>query len=223
MGKIIVIEGTDCSGKETQSKLLKEYLTNNGYKVKTLSYPMYDTPTGKIIAGPLLGKPSVSPTWFTAPMELDPMVASLYYAADRKANLPLLLDTINNNDIIILDRYTYSNMAHQGSKLPNYEDRLNMYNFLENLEFNLLSLPKPDVVFFLYLPYTYGIEMKKNRSELLDESEKNEQHQINSEKTYLELTKLYNFIKINCVLNNKVRTKEDISNEIITKVKKLLK
>ena len=59
IGKIIVIEGTDCSGKETQTRLLVEKLTNDGLKVKRLSFPMYDTPTGKIIGACLLGKPQM--------------------------------------------------------------------------------------------------------------------------------------------------------------------
>ena len=89
------------------------------------------------------------------------------------------------------------------------------------LEFDLLGLPRPDLVLFLYLPYKYGMEIKKNRIEALDEAEKNELHQIKSENTYLELAKLYNFEQINCVENGLVRTREDISKDVISKVKKL--
>ncbi len=221
MGKIIVIEGTDCSGKETQSKLLKSYLEQNGIKVATFSYPQYNTPTGKIIGGPLLGKPSICPSWFDNYVEIDSKVASLYFAADRRASLPVLKDLINNNEIVIIDRYIYSNMGHQGSKIEDKEERLKMYKFLETLEFDLLELPRPDLVIFLYLPYSYGEEIKKNRAEKLDEAEKSQTHQIKSERTYLELTELYDFEKIDCFTNGTVKTREEINKEVISHIKKL--
>ena len=221
MGKIIVIEGTDCSGKETQSKLLKSYLEQNGIKVATFSYPQYNTPTGKIIGGPLLGKPSICPSWFNNHVEVDSKVASLYFAADRRASLPVLKELINNNEIVIIDRYIYSNMGHQGSKIEDKEERLKMYKFLETLEFDLLELPRPDLVIFLYLPYSYGEELKKNRVETLDEAEKSQTHQIKSERTYLELTEIYGFEKIDCFTNGTVKTREEINKEVISHVKKL--
>lgn len=221
MGKIIVIEGTDCSGKETQSKLLKSYLEQNGIKVATFSYPQYNTPTGKIIGGPLLGKPSICPSWFNNYVEVDSKVASLYFAADRRASLPVLKELINNNEIVIIDRYIYSNMGHQGSKIEDKEERLKMYKFLETLEFDLLELPRPDLVIFLYLPYSYGEELKKNRLETLDKAEKSQTHQIKSERTYLELTELYGFEKIDCFTNGTVKTREEINKEVISHVKKL--
>lgn len=221
MGKIIVIEGTDCSGKETQSKLLKSYLEQNGIKVATFSYPQYNTPTGKIIGGPLLGKPSICPSWFNNYVEVDSKVASLYFAADRRASLPVLKELINNNEIVIIDRYIYSNMGHQSSKIEDKEERLKMYKFLETLEFDLLELPRPDLVIFLYLPYSYGEELKKNRLETLDEAEKSQTHQIKSERTYLELTELYGFEKIDCFTNGTVKTREEINKEVILHVKKL--
>ena len=221
MGKIIVIEGTDCSGKETQSKLLKSYLEQNGIKVATFSYPQYNTPTGKIIGGPLLGKPSICPSWFNNYVEVDSKVASLYFAADRRASLPVLKELVNNNEIVIIDRYIYSNMGHQGSKIEDKEERLKMYKFLETLEFDLLELPRPDLVIFLYLPYSYGEELKKNRVETLDEAEKSQTHQIKSERTYLELTELYGFEKIDCFTNGTVKTREEINKEVISHVKKL--
>ena len=221
MGKIIVIEGTDCSGKETQSKLLKSYLEQNGIKVATFSYPQYNTPTGKIIGGPLLGKPSICPSWFNNYVEVDSKVASLYFAADRRASLPVLKELINNNEIVIIDRYIYSNMGHQGSKIEDKEERLKMYKFLETLEFDLLELPRPDLVIFLYLPYSYGEELKKNRVETVDEAEKSQTHQIKSERTYLELTELYGFEKIDCFSNGTVKTREEINKEVISHVKKL--
>ena len=86
-GKIIVIEGTDCSGKETQSKKLEEYLKQSGKKCKSFYFPNYESPTGKIVGGPYLGKDYICDGWFDeGAINVDPKVASLYYAADRKYN-----------------------------------------------------------------------------------------------------------------------------------------
>ena len=86
-GKIIVIEGTDCSGKETQSRLLEKRLNDEGIKCIRFGFPMYESPTGKIVGGAYLGKPEISEGLFPegAP-NVDPLVACLYYAADRKYN-----------------------------------------------------------------------------------------------------------------------------------------
>ena len=87
-GKLIVVEGTDCSGKETQTNLLMKILENNDIPVTKFSFPNYESPTGKIIAGPYLGKPYVSNSWFKeGAVNVEAKVASLYYAADRLYNI----------------------------------------------------------------------------------------------------------------------------------------
>ena len=87
-GKLIVIEGTDCSGKETQTNLLLKKLNSEGIKVEKFSFPNYQSPTGKIIGGPYLGKEYICDCWFSeGATKVDPKVASLYYAADRKYNI----------------------------------------------------------------------------------------------------------------------------------------
>ena len=116
-GKIIVIEGTDCSGKQTQSQLLIERLKKDGYKCVSLSFPCYDTPTGKIVGGAYLGKPEICESFFENAVKLDPKIACLYYAADRKYNIGKVLDYIDKGYYVILDRYVTSNLAHQGCKI----------------------------------------------------------------------------------------------------------
>ena len=86
-GKLIVIEGNDCSGKQTQGTLLVENLKKMGYPAIYLSFPMYDTPTGRIIAGPILGKEEFGPCFFEEGIDLDPYIASLYYAAFVTSNI----------------------------------------------------------------------------------------------------------------------------------------
>ena len=122
-GKLIVIEGTDCSGKETQSKLLVKKLNAMGLKAINLSFPMYDTPTGRIAGGPILGKKEIGECWFSeGPVFLDPKVFCLYLAADRKYNFPKIQNYLDQGYYVILDRYVSSNMAHQGAKIEDPDD-----------------------------------------------------------------------------------------------------
>lgn len=223
MNKIIVIEGTDCSGKETQTKLLLENLKKDGIKIDSMSFPNYESPTGKIVGGPYLGKEYICDGWFAEGAALvDPYVAMCYFGADRRYNLPLIKEKLNNGHLI-LDRYVYSNMAHQAGKLDDVDARNKMIDKLEEFEFGILELPRPDIAIFLYMPYEYGLKLKEGRSEKLDQHEISYENQVNSIKTYLEMESRYNFIRIDCVKDGFIRTKQDISDEIYKKVKKILK
>ena len=220
-GKILVIEGTDCSGKETQSRLLEKRLNEKGKKCIRFSFPMYDTPTGKIVGGSYLGKPEISPSLFEeGAVNVDPHVVCLYYAADRKYNMPKIEEYLNKGYYVILDRYTTSNLAHQGSKIKDDDERFNMYQWIDKLEYWLLKLPKPDLTIFLHVPFENTIELRKNR-EFIDEHEKSEEHLKNAEKAYIELSELYNWNKIECIRNGKLRTIEDINDEIYQIVEKM--
>ena len=219
MNKIIVIEGTDCSGKETQSKMLLDRLNKDGLSSVYMTFPAYDTPTGKIVGGSYLGKESIGECVFPeGAVNVDAKVASLYYAADRLYNKPVIEENLENYNLII-DRYVESNMAHQGSKIKDQEKRYDMYNFLSSLEYDLLKLPKPDITIFLYMPYEQACILKKNRTEL-DQHELNPEHLKHAEECYLELSKLHNYIKIDCVKDGVIRSVEDINNEVYEKVKK---
>ena len=222
MGKFIVIEGTDCSGKETQSKLLVEKLTNLGKKAIRITFPNYDSPTGKIIGGPYLGKEEISSCWFPeGAVHVDPKVACLYYAADRKYNEGEIKKYLDDDYFVICDRYISSNMAHQGSKIHDDNERFNMYQWIDKLEYWLLGLPKPDKTIFLHVPYSYAFELKKNRISL-DEHEKSEEHLKNSEVAYLELSTYYNWTNINCIKENSIRTIEDINEERMNNINEYL-
>jgi len=222
MGKFIVIEGTDCSGKETQSRLIVEKLTKMGKKAIRMTFPNYDSPTGKIVGGPYLGKEEISPCWFPeGAVNVDPRVVSLYYAADRKYNVNEIKKYLDDDYFVICDRYTSSNMAHQGSKIHNDNERFEMYQWIDKLEFWLLGLPKPDKTIFLHVPYSYAFELKKNR-ERLDEHEKCEEHLKSSEIAYVELAAIYNWTSINCIENDKIRSIESINDEVFENLKEYL-
>lgn len=218
-GKLIVIEGTDCSGKETQSNLLKEKLEGVGCLVYKDSFPMYDTPTGKIIGGPYLGKKHIGKGWFDeGASNVDPLVASAYFTADRKYNIDKINEKLDQGYTVILDRYVESNMAHQGGKIFNKVKREDLYWRLDLLEYEIFELPRPDRVFFLYMPQEYTEILKKGRKESADQHESDVKYLLNSEKAYLELATMYNFVTINCVENNQIKTIEEISDSLFGEV-----
>lgn len=215
-GKIIVIEGTDCSGKETQTSLLFQHLLRNGKKVERFGFPNYESPTGRIVGGPYLGKPYIGNCYFKeGPVEVDPKVAALYYAADRRYNIKKINEYLDAGYDVILDRYVESNMGHQGAKIFDKEKRLELYKWLEKLEYDLLELPKPDLTIFLYMPYQQVSKLKATRKESEDLAEQDANHLKNAEHTYLELADIYNFITVNCMEDNHLRKIEDINAEII--------
>jgi dTMP kinase len=216
-GKLILIEGTDCSGKQTQSELLLKRLNEAGIKAQMLSFPMYDTPTGKIIGGPYLGKEYIGECWFKEGADnVPPKVSSLYFTLDRLYNISKVTDLLDKGINVILDRYTPSNMAHHGGKLDNKEERLAFYDFIDTLEYQMLKLPKPDYSYLLYMPYEYGKKLREMRSktEALDEHEKSERNLRNAEKAYLEISEIYNFKIINSIKNNEIRSIENINDEL---------
>ena len=219
-GKIIVVEGTDCSGKETQTSLLVQGLRREGRKIERLSFPDYDTPTGRIVGGPYLGKEHIGEGFFPeGAANVDPKVAALYYAADRRYNRDKILKLLDDGIDVVLDRYVESNMGHQGGKLFDKEDRLKLYEDLENLEYGFLELPRPDLTIILYVPYKKVAELRSGSRELPDQHESNPIHIRNAEKAYLELVELHNYKKIDCVdkkgkLRDILEIQEDIYKEV---------
>lgn len=222
-GKLIVIEGTDCSGKETQSNILLEKLKNDGLKIEKLSFPMYDTPSGYIVGACVLGKPQMGECIFNeGTTNIPPKVAALYYAADRLYNIEKINKMLDEGTTVILDRYVESNMGHQAGKFKDKKDKLEMMNWLEKLEFELLELPKPDMVLFLYMPYQYTIELRNKRLEAADGAERDAEHLKNAEATYSLMAEKYNYDIIQCVEKDKVRTIEEINKDIYNIVKNKL-
>lgn len=212
-GKFIVIEGTDCSGKETQTKLIEKKLKEQGYKCMRLSFPVYDSPTGEIVGECYLGRHSKS-FFKEGATNVDPYIAALYYAADRKYNINKVLDYYNEGYYIILDRYTTSNMAHQGSKILDKDERFYMYQWIYKLEYWLLGLPKPDKTIFLHMPYEYSLKLEKTR-DVLDEHEKDSNYLKRSEEAYIELSELYGWDKVECIKDEEIKTIPEINEEIM--------
>ena len=189
---------------------------------------MYDTPSGAIIGASLLGKPYLCDKYLKENHSffpegggnIDSLAALCYYAADRRYNLPTLEKYLNDGYIVIADRYVPSNMAHRGGLLDSKEERLKIYKKIEILEYELMELPRPNQIIFLYMPYDYACILKSKRNEMLDEVERNVEYLKKGERAYLELAELYNYDMVNCVDNLGIRDFEDISSDVYKLVKK---
>jgi dTMP kinase len=216
-GKLVIIEGTDASGKETQTARLYNNLLNAKFSVYRSSFPRYDTPSGKIVGGPFLGKPEICDSYFDMPSELDPKASSLLYVFDRLCNKPELMKSLYENDFSILDRYIYSNKGMQGGKLPTIEERVKLWGELDYLEHEYAGLPKADIVIFLHMPYLVGMELKSRMNVKKDRVEQDPNYLKNSEQAYLQLAELDNWKKISCTLDgtiNTLKSKDEIEKEI---------
>lgn len=215
-GKLITIEGTDASGKNTQTKMLLSRLLMEEIPAVCCSFPMYNTPTGKIIGGPVLGKPEICGSYFENPASVDPKVLSAFYAADRKYNIEPIINSLNSGNNVIVDRYVESNMGHQGGKIRNPEKRLEFFKWVEKLEHEMFELPRPDLTIFLYMPFEKGIELKSKMNVQKDEVEKDFNYLKNAEESYLQLSALYDWKRINCVYNkeDKIKSPQEIHEEV---------
>jgi len=213
---LIVIEGVDGSGKQTQADLLCKRLLASS-NVKKLAFPNYESTTSALVKMYLGGE------FGSKPEDVNPYVASSFYAVDRIGTYLKEIKGKHDNDIIIADRYTTSNAVHQAGKLEPCE-RDAFLDWLFDYEYNLLGLPKPDIVVFLNMPPMFGKQLMMGRNnkitgeENLDIHEENYEYLQNSYNTALYVAKKYNWSIIDCVKNNEIRSIEDINNEIYNMV-----
>lgn len=215
MGKLFVIDGTDGSGKQTQSSLLKERLKKEGIDFRAVSFPNYDSPSSALVKMYLEGE------FGENAQEISPYIASTFYAADRYATFKTEFEEYyNNGGIIIADRYTTSNMIHQAGKIKDDKEREKFLNWLWDFEFNLYGLPIPTEVIFLNMTLDYSKKLMENRENKITHEAKKDIHESSKEhlqSAYNEACKLakkYNWYEIKCVKEDKIRTVEDINDEI---------
>ena len=223
MGKIFVIEGTDGSGKQTQLKKLQEKFDENGIDYKLVSFPNYDSESSSLVKMLLSGE------FGEGAKDVNAYISSTFFAADRYATFKKgLFDYYNNGGIILADRYTTANMVHQSGKISNLEERQKFLDWLWDFEFNLYGLPVPEKVFFLNMPPDKALELIKSRENKFSHTtqkdiyERDKNHIIESYNAACSLVDKYNWTEIKCVSNDKIRTIEDIHEEIWNKIKDLI-
>lgn len=147
--KLFVIEGLDGAGKSTQIRLLKDFLESRNYNCEYLHFPRTETPWfGELIARFLRGE-------FGSLNEVDPYLVAMLYAGDRKDSSALISNWLLKGNIVILDRYTYSNIAYQCAKLDQTAEQEKLRRWILELEFQYFAIPVPDLNIFLDVPFRF--------------------------------------------------------------------
>ncbi|MEN9337767.1 MAG: hypothetical protein RIQ41_81 [Candidatus Parcubacteria bacterium] len=157
-GKLIVIDGIDGSGKATQAALLAKRLKKEGYAVKTIDFPRYkDNFFGKLIGECLTGT-------YGDFVGLHARIASCLYAGDRFESSKQIRTWIEKGYVVITDRYVSSNQIHQGGKIENLKERKVFLSWLDQMEYKVFGIPKPDLVIYLDVPFEVSAMWLKNKT-----------------------------------------------------------
>ncbi len=226
-GKFIVIDGTDGSGKATQVELLAKALRVEGKKVQIVDFPeYYDNFFGKFI-GHCLSEQYYN--W----LKVHPKIASVVYAADRFESKEKIEGWLKKGYVVLANRYVSSNQIHQGGKIKSSKKRADFLNWLDEMEYKVFKIPRPDVTLYLSLPIPIVMKLigerngKMKRAYLKkkkDVHESDVQFLINSRKSAMWLVnKIPNFIKIDCSKKGNILSREEIQSMIYKEVKKVLK
>ncbi len=220
MGVIITIDGVDSSGKGLQSRMLFEKLTSLGKKVTKVSFPDYDSDSSAPVRMYLSGKLGKSVD------SVNAYAASLFFAVDRYISYKQSwIENYNAGEIVICDRYVSSNAIHQSVKLP-CENRDEFLAWIDEVEYDRMGLPRPDVVLFLDVPVDVAMKLMSGRYD--GDETKKDIHEADIE--YLKkchnaaeyACDKFGWQRIECVTDGVLRTPEDIHEEIMSIIKKYI-
>ena len=212
MGKLIVIEGTDGSGKSTQFKLLTERLTRENVAFQKLVFPQYSEPSSALIRMYLGGE------FGTSPSDVNAYAASAFYAVDRYASYKKVWgEWYENGGLVVSDRYTTSNAVHQTSKEPE-EKQAEFLEWLYAFEYDRLGLPRPDLTIYLDVPTDFTEKMMRSREAATNTHADIHEQDLSYLATCRRMGKnaaaFYNWTVIECVRDGAMRSIEDIHEEI---------
>lgn len=220
MGKLIVIEGTDGSGKSTQFRLLSQRLEQENITFKHLVFPRYSEESSALIRMYLGGQ------FGSNPSDVNAYAASSFYAVDRYASYKMDWGSYyEDGGLILSDRYTTSNAVHQASKEP-VESRKDFLTWLYDFEYNKLGLPQPDLILYLDVPTDFTEKLMRGREAdtgtTADIHEKDTAYLAICRETGREAAKHYGWTVISCVKDGQMRSIEDIHQEIYSHVKRCM-
>lgn len=213
---LVVIEGTDGSGKSTQMSLLCSRLDSGGVDYHVLDFPRYDKPSG------VLAKMYLNGEFGSDPRSVNPYVASSFYAVDRIVSyLQDWRGIYESGKLIISDRYTTSNATHNGSKFPP-EERASFFKWLFEYEYGYLGLPCPDLTLLLDMPVDCAMSLMSGRERERDIHETDSAYLELCRESALQAAELYGWKVVSCAENGRVRTKEDINEEIYKIIREII-
>ena len=220
MGKLIVLEGTDGSGKATQCAVLAQALGKEGHSYRKVEFPQYSEESSALIRMYLGGQ------FGDKPSDVNAYAASTFYAVDRYASFKKDWGKFyEEGGLILADRYTTSNAVHQGSKMDG-EERKEYFRWLFDFEYRLMGLPEPDLVIYLDVPVEQTSKNMRNREEetntTADIHEKDQEYLNRCRIAAGEAADQFGWKKIACTENGKMRAIEDIHREVLAAVKEIL-
>ena len=212
MGKLIVIEGTDGSGKSTQFKLLSQRLEDEGTPFRRLVFPRYSEESSALIRMYLGG------AFGSKPSDVNAYAASAFYAVDRYASYKQDWGGwYEEGGLILSDRYTTSNAVHQASKEEG-ENQIAFLHWLYDFEYDKLGLPRPDLVIYLDVPTDFTEKLMRTREAITntqaDIHEQDMEYLATCRRTGRTAAEYYGWKIITCVKDGKMRSIEDIHQEI---------
>ncbi len=226
-GKLIVIDGSDGSGKATQTRLILARLKAGGYRTKTLDFPQYEANHfGRLLGRCLAGD-------FGDFISIDPHIGSVLYAADRFESKPKIEGWLKAGNIVVLDRYVSANQIHQGGKIHDAKKQKVFLEWLDRMEHGVFGLPRPDAIVYLDVPIEISqrllsqeeqtrkkVYLKKGQKDL---AETNVKHLAESRGNALRLVKKLNmWTRIDCSKKGELLSREAIAERVWQRVKKLL-
>jgi len=223
---LMILEGIDGSGKSTQAEKLAASLTSRGLDVATMRFPRYDETEGGQMVGDFLdGK------FGTILADLHPKLVSLPYMIDRFESVGLLKAHLQSRQVVIVDRYVASNVAHQAAKLP--EDEWDeFFDWVRRLEMGVFGLPMPDITIqpLIDVEHARKLILKKQKRSYtdadLDLHEADMEYQTKVDKAYQRASHTGYFSETwyapVCVRNGHLRPVEDIAHTIFSRVYDLL-
>ena len=223
MGILIAVDGVDASGKQTQTELLYKRLSEEGKRVRLVSFPAYGSESSALVKMYLNGD------FGDKPEDTSAYAASSFFAADRFATYKTDWGKdYNDGTIIIADRYVSSNMIHQAGKIKDKTEKDKFLSWLDDFEYNIYGLPRPNITVFLDMPVKWRIKLLSERPNKVTGGEAKDIHESNEE--YLEesynnavyAAEKFGWERIICANENGVRTVEDIHNEVYDKVKTVI-
>ena len=220
MGKLIVIDGTDGSGKSTQFRLLTSRLEQEGTVFRKLVFPQYSEPSSALIRMYLGGE------FGHKPSDVNAYAASAFYAVDRYASYKKVWgEYYEQGGLIVSDRYTTSNAVHQASKEPD-ETRGEFLKWLYEFEYDKLGLPRPDLTIYLDVPTDFTEKMMRRReadtNTSADIHEQDMDYLATCRRTGKAAAEYYGWTVIQCVQDGQMRSIEDIHGEIYRHVRNCL-